>query len=74
MAICFPREGGPYGPLSVTSHINWSVARCLINVVYLRHYMCLYQVMITMHFLNNVANDAESTQNPSLRHIRKFEE
>ena len=42
--ICFlhdtgadiPREGGPYGPLSVTSHIKWSVARCLINV-YLKH-------------------------------------
>ena len=24
--------------------------------------MCLYQVMITLHFLNGVANDAESTQ------------
>ena len=71
MAICFPREEGPYGPSSVTSHINWSVTRCLINVAYLRHYMCLYQVMKTMNFLNDVANDAKSTQNPSLRHIRK---
>ena len=25
--------------------------------------MCLYQVMMTMHFLNDVANDAESTKN-----------
>ena len=33
----------------------------LINVSYLT--ACyLYQVMMTMHFLNDVANDAESTQ------------
>ena len=24
--------------------------------------MCLYQVMVTLHFLNDIANDAESTQ------------
>ena len=24
--------------------------------------MCLYRVMMTLHFLNDVANDAESTQ------------
>ena len=24
--------------------------------------MCLYQVMLTLHFLNDVANDVESTQ------------
>ena len=24
--------------------------------------MCLYQVMMTMHFLNDVVNDIESTQ------------
>ena len=46
--------------LSVTSHINCIVARCLINVVYLTA-CCLYQVMMTLHFLNDVANDAEST-------------
>ena len=28
----------------------------------LSHGMCLYQVMMTLHFLNDVANDAESTQ------------
>ena len=28
----------------------------------LSHGMCLYQVMVTVHFLNDVANDAESTQ------------
>ena len=34
----------------------------LINVSYLT--ACyLYQVMMTMHFLNDVANDAKSTQN-----------
>ena len=28
----------------------------------LSHDMCLYQVMMMLHFLNDVANDAESTQ------------
>ena len=46
--------------LSDTSHINCSVARCLINVIYLKH------VPLSGHddvaFLNDVANDAESTQ------------
>ena len=28
----------------------------------LSHGMCLYQVMVTLHFLNDVANDAESTK------------
>ena len=27
----------------------------------LTHGMCLYQVMMTLHFLKDVANDAEST-------------
>ena len=49
-----------YHALSVTSHINCIVAHCLINVVYLTAY-CLYQVMMTLHFLNDVADDAEST-------------
>ena len=58
-----------YVNLSVTSHINCIVARCLINVVYLT--ACyLYQVMMTLHFLNDVANDAESTQKSKLRHNR----
>ena len=29
---------------------------------YLSHGMRLYQVMMTLHFLNDVVNDAESTQ------------
>ena len=29
---------------------------------------------MTLHFLNDVANDAESTQNQKLRHYRCFEE
>ena len=33
----------------------------LINVSYLT-VCCLYQVMIALHFLNGVANDAEPTQ------------
>ena len=41
----------------------------LINVSYLT--ACyLYQVMMTLHFLNDVAYDAESTQNRKLRHNR----
>ena len=36
----------------------------------LSHGMCLYQVMMTMHFLNDIAKDAESTQKSKLRHIR----
>ena len=47
--------------LSVTSHINYIVVRCLMNVVYLTA-CCLYQVMMTLHFFIDVANDAESTQ------------
>ena len=45
------------GDLSVTSHINCSVARCP------SHGMRLYQVIMTLHFLNNFVNDIESTQN-----------
>ena len=42
--------------LSVTIHINRRVAGCLT------HGMCLYQVMMTLPFLNDVDNDAISTQ------------
>ena len=31
---------------------------------------CLYQFMMTLHFLNDVANDAEATQNQTLHHNR----
>ena len=41
--------------LSVTSHIN-CIGACCVSLS-----MCLYQVMMTLHFLNEVANDAEST-------------
>ena len=45
----------------------------LINVSY--HTACyLYQVMMTLHFLNDVAYDALSTQKWKLRHNREFEE
>ena len=47
--------------LSVTPNINEISQHNLINVSYLT--ACyLYQVMMTLHFLNDVANDAESTQ------------
>ena len=45
----------------------------LINVSYLTA-CCLYQVMMTLHFFNDIANDAESTQNQKIRHNRCFEE
>ena len=39
----------------------------LINVSYLT--ACyLYQVMMTLHFLNDIAYDAESTQTSKIRH------
>ena len=47
--------------LSVTSHINWSVAS-LYDKCWLSHDMCLYKVMVWLNFLNDVANGAESTQ------------
>ena len=43
---------------SVTFHINCIVARCLISIVYLT----AYQVMLTLHLLKDVTNDAESIQ------------
>ena len=51
------RGGGLKCILSVTSHINCIVARCLINIVYL---MCLYQVIMTLHFLNGVITFTEN--------------
>ena len=51
-AICFYQS-----PLILTELFQHN----LINVSYLT--ACyLYQVMMTLHFLNDVANDAESTQ------------
>ena len=41
-----------------------------LSYSHLSHGMCLYQVMMTLHFLNEVANDFESTQNRKLRHNR----
>ena len=50
--------------LSVTSHIKLPDKRGQSQD------MCLYQVMMTLHFMNDVANDAESTQHRKLRHNR----
>ena len=41
----------------------WPDKRC--HVVYLTA-CCLYQVMMTLHFLNDVANDAESLYNSKM--------
>ena len=48
--------------LSVTSHIICIVARCLINFVYLTA-CCLYQVMMTLHFLNDVVMTLNQQKN-----------
>ena len=48
--------------LSVTSHINCFGARRPDKQRWLSHSMCLYQVMMTLLFLNDVANDTKSTQ------------
>ena len=45
----------------------------LMNVSYLTACF-LYQVMMTLHFLNDDANDAESTQKLNKSHNRLFEE
>ena len=46
--------------LSATSPINCIAAHCLINMVYLT--ACVsYQVVMTLHFLNGVVDDDEST-------------
>ena len=51
--------------LSVTPYINWIVQHILINVSYLT--ACyLYQVMMTLHFFNDVAKGAESIQNSKI--------
>ena len=47
--------------ISIISYNNCIVARCLISIVYITA-CCLYQVMMTLHFLCDVAYDAESTQ------------
>ena len=39
--------------------------RTLTDKRCLSHGICLYQVMVALHFLNDVAIDAESTQNLS---------
>ena len=57
--IYFSRAGSGFyqSPLILTELIQHN----LINVSYLT--ACyLYQVMMTLHFLNDVANDTESTQ------------
>ena len=54
--------------LSVTSRINsivasWPNKRCLSQGI------SIYQVMMTLHFLNDVANDTESTQKSMITSI-----
>ena len=46
----------------ISYHFN-QLQRCMLpDKRCLSHRMCLYQVMMTLHFLNDVAKDAKSTQ------------
>ena len=45
------------------SYLSYKLQCCTLpDKRCLAHSMCLYQVMMTLHFLNDIANDAESTQ------------
>ena len=55
-------------------YINYLHCRTLPGKRCLSHGMCLYLITMALHFLNDVANDAESYNNRKLRHNRKFEE
>ena len=48
----------------VSYHSYYCIVTCLSDKRCLSHHMCLYQFVMTLHFFNDVANDAESTQNP----------
>ena len=66
--------------VDLISYHSYEMAHCMLPDKHcLSHSMCHYQVMLTLHFLNDVVNDAESMtlnrrKNRSLRHICKFEE
>ena len=51
--------------LSVTSHIDCIVTLC--DKSCLSHGLCLYQVMMTLHFLNDVANDTDWSQTSNIK-------
>ena len=44
------------------SYLSYQLPRTLPDKRCLSHGMCLYQVKMTLHFLNDVTNDAESIQ------------
>ena len=45
------------------SYLSYLLHCCVLpDKRYLSQGMCIYQVIMTMHFLNDVANDTESTQ------------
>ena len=47
--------------LSVHSHIN-CIVECWPDKPWISQSMCFYQVMMMLHFLDNVDNDTRSTQ------------
>ena len=55
----------------ITSHITALLT--LPDKHCISHGMCIYQVMMMLHFLNDVANDAESTHEiRKLCHIKSL--
>ena len=60
-----PTYKSEYLYLSVTLILTELFQHNLINVSYLTA-SYLYQVMMTLHFLNDVANDVESTQKSTI--------
>ena len=52
---------------NLISYHSYSLQCCMLpEKRYLSQGMCLYQVMMTLLFLNDIANDAESTQNSKI--------
>ena len=49
-----------YSVLSVTSYLLHGCT--LPDIHCLAHGMCLYQIIMTLHFLNDVANDAQKSK------------
>ena len=57
--------------LKLISYLSYKLHCCTLpNELCLSHGVCLYQVMMTLDFLYDAANEAESTQNRTLRHNR----
>ena len=53
--------------INFISNLSYLLHCCTLpDKRFLSHCMCLYQVMMTLHFLNAVANDSESIQHSKI--------